>query len=65
MLLRVLVSESGAASDVRLHQSSGHSRLDEAARSAVSRWTFVPPARATGPIAIWVIVPIEFKLENT
>ncbi len=65
VLLRVLVSESGAASDVRLHQSSGHSRLDEAARSAVSRWTFVPARQGDRPIASWVIVPIEFKLENT
>ncbi len=65
VLLRVLVSESGAASDVRLHQSSGHNRLDEAARSAVSKWTFEPARQGDRPIANWVIVPIEFKLENT
>ncbi|KAA3649245.1 MAG: energy transducer TonB [Proteobacteria bacterium] len=65
VLLRVLVSESGAASEVKLHQSSGHNRLDEAARSAVSRWTFEPARQGDRPIANWVIVPIEFKLENS
>ncbi|MEZ5628605.1 MAG: energy transducer TonB [Rhodocyclaceae bacterium] len=65
VLLRVLVSESGAASEVRLHQSSGHNRLDEAARSAVSKWTFEPARQGDRPIANWVIVPIEFKLENS
>ncbi|MCZ4305688.1 energy transducer TonB [Zoogloeaceae bacterium G21618-S1] len=65
VLLRVLVGEDGKVNDVRLHQSSGHSRLDEAARRAVSQWTFVPARQGNRPIANWVIVPIEFKLENT
>lgn len=65
VLLRVLVTADGLAGEVRLQQSSGHSRLDEAARSAVSQWRFEPARQGDRPIANWVIVPIEFKLENT
>ncbi|MBT0959824.1 energy transducer TonB [Denitromonas iodatirespirans] len=65
VLLRVLVTAEGTAGEVRLQQSSGHSRLDEAARNAVSQWRFEPARQGDRPVANWVIVPIEFKLENT
>jgi len=64
VLLRVFVSADGRAEDVRLHQSSGHKRLDEAARDAVSHWRFVPAKRGDEAVAGWFIVPIEFKLED-
>jgi len=64
VLLRVRVSADGSAEQVNLHQSSGHSRLDEAARRAVAQWRFVPAKQGDTPVASWVIVPIEFKLED-
>ena len=64
VLLRVFVSADGKAEEVRLHQSSGHRRLDEAARDAVAHWRFIPAKRGDDAVAGWFIVPIEFKLED-
>ncbi|MDP1539829.1 MAG: energy transducer TonB [Moraxellaceae bacterium] len=62
VLLRVQVSETGNALQVQLHQSSGYSRLDQAALDAVKRWRFVPARRGDIAISEWVIVPITFNL---
>lgn len=62
VLLRVQVSETGNALQVQLHQSSGHSRLDQAALDAVKRWRFIPARRGDVAISEWVIVPITFNL---
>lgn len=62
VLLRVQVSEAGNALHVQLHQSSGHSRLDQAALDAVKRWRFIPARRGDVAISEWVIVPITFNL---
>ena len=64
VLLRVRVTPEGTAGEVRVHETSGHRRLDEAARNTVARWRFVPAKRGETAIASWVIVPIEFKLED-
>ncbi len=42
VILRVLVSPTGLAEEVQVRSSSGHVRLDEAARTTVARWRFVP-----------------------
>jgi len=62
VLLRVQVSEEGSALQVQLHQSSGHSRLDQAALDAVKRWRFIPAKRGDVAVSEWVIVPITFNL---
>ena len=63
VLLRVRVSPLGAALDVDIKQSSGFSRLDEAAREVVGRWRFVPARRGDEAIESSVVVPITFTLE--
>ncbi|HRQ57904.1 MAG TPA: energy transducer TonB [Azoarcus taiwanensis] len=60
--LRVWVSVAGAADRVAVHQSSGFSRLDEAAVRAVSEWRFVPARQGGRAVAAQVIVPVEFRL---
>jgi len=62
--LRVLVSPAGRADDVQVRASSGSSRLDEAARSTVLRWTFIPAKRGNEAVAAWVLIPITFRLEG-
>src|SRR6185369_14731619 len=42
VVLRVLIDESGHAKAVEVYRSSGHPRLDEAARRAVERAVFRP-----------------------
>ena len=62
VLLVVRVSAQGAAEQVQIKQSSGHSRLDEAALNALRQWRFVPARRGEEPIAASVVVPIVFRL---
>jgi protein TonB len=63
VVLRVLVSARGTAEDVQVFASSGFRRLDEAARDAVRRWTFVPAKRGNEPVQAWVRIPIPFELK--
>jgi protein TonB len=62
VVLRVLVSPRGTADEVQVFASSGHPRLDEAARDAVRRWKFVPARRGSEPVQAWVRIPIPFVL---
>jgi len=62
--LRVHVAVDGTALGVELSQTSGHSRLDSAARDAVSRWRFVPARRGDKAVDSWVVVPITFQLKG-
>lgn len=65
VLLRVKVSPGGTALAIEVKQSSGFSRLDEAARAAVMRWKFVPARRGDEAIESWVAVPIAFSLQDS
>jgi protein TonB len=64
VILRVLVSANGVADQVELQTSSGYPRLDESARTTISRWKFVPAKRGAEPIAGWVLIPINFNLSG-
>lgn len=63
VLLSVYVSEAGAAQSVRLKQSSGFNRLDNAALEVVSRWRFAAARQGEKLVASWVNVPVKFVLE--
>ena len=64
VILRVHVDKQGRASRIETIQSSGHSRLDKAARKAVKNWTFIPALEDGNPAAGVVHVPILFVLKN-
>ena len=64
VILRVYVNEKGRVSRIETIQSSGHSRLDKAARKAVKNWTFIPALEDSNPAAGVVQVPISFVLKN-
>jgi protein TonB len=61
-LLDVLVADDGRVADVRVRQSAGHPDLDQAAVDAVRRWRFEPARRGNDAIAMWVQLPVEFRL---
>jgi protein TonB len=61
-LLRVHVAADGRVSEVRVESSAGHPDLDRAASEAVARWRFEPARRGTEPVAMWVRLPVEFRL---
>jgi protein TonB len=64
VILRVLVNPAGLADQIEVRTSSGHPRLDDAARTTVARWRFVPAKRGDQPVAAWVLIPISFRLEG-
>ena len=64
VLMKVLVSASGAAEDVQIEKSSGSDRLDNAAISAVKRWRFIPAKKNNQALSAYVLVPMKFSLDS-
>jgi protein TonB len=62
-LLRVHVLVDGRVGDVIVQETAGHPDLDEAAAEAVRRWRFDPARRGNDPVAMWVLLPVEFRLK--
>ena len=61
-LLNVLVADDGRVASVIVAQSAGHPDLDQAAADAVRRWRFEPARRGAEKVAMWVQLPVEFRL---
>jgi protein TonB len=61
-ILRVVIDESGRAKAIEVYRSSGHPRLDEAARIAVARAIFKPFMDGGVARAAAAIVPVELSL---
>ena len=61
-LVRVYIDEDGLPRDVQLARSTGFSRLDEAALSAVRGCRFKPYFENGVAVAGWAAIPIEFEL---
>jgi protein TonB len=64
VVLRVLVSEKGKPDQVLVQTSSGFARLDEAGRQAALRALFKPHLEDGRPVAVFVIVPLNFQLAS-
>ena len=62
--LQVLVNKQGRVEDLEIENSSGFGLLDRAALSAVRKWDFEPGRQGEERIAMWVRVPVTFKLKN-
>ena len=62
-VLKVRIREDGAVGDVIVAQSAGAVALDQAAVDAVQRWRFEPARRGGHPVAVWVSLPVRFRLE--
>jgi protein TonB len=65
VVLRVLIDEKGQACDIEIESSSGHVRLDHAAKDAVARAMFRPYVEDGAPRRALVLIPIEFSLSST
>lgn len=64
VVLRVLIDEKGQACDIEIESSSGHERLDRAAKEAVARAVFRPYVENGSPRRASVLIPIEFSLNS-
>jgi protein TonB len=63
-VLRVHVLVDGRIGDVLVERSAGHPDLDQAAMEAVRRWRFDPARRGADAVAMWVLLPVEFRLTH-
>jgi periplasmic protein TonB len=63
-LLRVHVSTDGSVDEVQVQRSAGHPALDRAATEAVRKWRFEPARNGSVAVAVWVVVPFEFRLKK-
>jgi periplasmic protein TonB len=63
-LLRIHIEADGRVSDVSVQRSAGHQSLDEAAADAVRRWRFEPALNSAGPVSMWAVVPVEFRIND-
>lgn len=63
VVLDVLVSTDGRVSDISVSRSSGSSRLDQAALSAVRRWRWTPLMRNGVATMVRGVVTIPFILQ--
>ena len=62
-VLRVFVAVDGRVAEVSVERTAGHVELDEAAAEAVRRWRFEPARSGDTPVAMWVLLPVEFRLK--
>lgn len=65
VVLRVMIDEKGQACHIEVETSSGHARLDHAAKEAVARAEFRPYVEDGEPRRALVLIPIEFSLNNS
>jgi protein TonB len=62
VLLRILIDTNGQPEQVLVQKSSGFSSLDEAGRQAGLRAVFKPYMEDGKPVAVFVLVPLNFQL---
>jgi periplasmic protein TonB len=62
--VRALVKKDGTPIEVSVPSGQGISlELDKAAVDAVRQWTFVPAKSKGKPVAVWIVIPVNFRLK--
>jgi protein TonB len=64
VLLSLQILPNGRVGEVRIEQSSGYPKLDEAAAREARRWRMKPGTSDGVAMAMWKRVPIKFQLKN-
>jgi periplasmic protein TonB len=62
--LKLRIGVDGTPREILVEATSGHTRLDQAALTAVARWKFKPAMRDGVPIDVWTRLPVAFRLEK-
>ena len=62
--LRFVVSSEGNVIDIEVIDSP-HEALSQAAVQAVKKWKFEPGLKAGVPVAVRMVMPLEFRLQET
>jgi TonB family protein len=63
-LLRIDIDEQGRPTTIQIEQPAG-AGLDDAAVEAVRKWKFDPASRNGQPVAVWVIIEVNFRLYHS
>lgn len=63
VVLELVVQPDGTTTNVKIHASSGYSRLDQAALEAVKKWRYTPAQQGEINIAYNYLQPVEFSLQ--
>ena len=63
-MLRFQVLTNGHVAAMTVSRSAGHADLDRAAMDAVKTWVFEPARRGEEAVAVWVTLPVRFKLQS-
>lgn len=62
VMLLLLVNSQGQVAEIKIKQSSGYERLDQAALQAVKKWQFSPAKQDGKAIDYWYEMPMNFSL---
>jgi len=62
VVVRMLIGRDGMVTAVEVLQTSGYSRLDEAAQAATARWRFTPAVRNGQAVESDQVLAIHFRL---
>ena len=62
--LRFEVLSDGHVGRVSVATSAGHASLDRSAMDAVKTWLFEPARRGKEAVAVWVTLPVQFRLQH-
>lgn len=58
------IDEQGVVKNCQVQESSGYAGLDQAAMRAVMQFSFLPALNFDHNVAVWVRLPIVFKVEE-
>jgi protein TonB len=64
VLVKAYVLVDGSVKDAQVKRSGGYSALDRAALDTILESRFIPARRGGTPVAVWVEVPVDFKLSD-
>jgi TonB family protein len=63
VLLYFRIGDDGGVEHIRLHESSGHTALDEAALRVADRFEFSPAFNRDQRVPVWIQIPITFTIQ--
>lgn len=64
VMLKVLVGANGEPKEVTVEKSSGYHELDQSAVAAAKTWVFNPGRKDGVPYEGYVLVPVDFNLNE-
>lgn len=64
VLLKLLIDADGNVTDAVVERSSGHARLDEAARGALAGCKFRPASADGKPVADWTSIEFTWRTKR-